>query len=153
MLRTFAIDKLAELLAFGEGSPVTGERAKNFTGGVVRIQDLAEEARLAGIAELAGIDVYAVTFDPGARTRPHVHPNEQLLYFVDGTGFVAFPGEGEQIVEEGEAVIVPPCELHMHGATETAAVCHLAVRMVAATNWSPHVPSKWKKYVLQEHRH
>src|SRR5215210_2228636 len=55
----------------------------------------------------AGADVVVVFFDPGARTRPHVHPADQVLYFISGRGFVAFPGEEDQEIDEGGVFIVP----------------------------------------------
>jgi quercetin dioxygenase-like cupin family protein len=76
------------------------EHPENFIGRV-RVIDLAREAGLTGI------DVLAVFFDADARTKPHVHQTEQLLYFVRGTGFVVFPGQEEQAVDEGGVVIIP----------------------------------------------
>jgi quercetin dioxygenase-like cupin family protein len=90
--------------------------------------------------------VVVVFFDAGARTRPHIHPTDQVLHFISGRGFVAFPGEEEQEVEEGRVFIVPGGALHMHGATNRGAVRHLAVRAAGKTNWDPALPAEWRSW-------
>ena len=112
---------------------------ENFIGRV-RMQNLAQ------LAGSTGVEAFAVFFDAGARTRPHVHPTDQLLHFVHGDGFVVFPGEDEQRVKEGGIVIVPAGLLHMHGATEDAPICHLALRAPGPTDWSPPVPDEWRRF-------
>ena len=115
-----------------------------FTGRV-RMQNFAK-AGGAGKLELL-----AVHFDAGAHTRPHIHPSEQVLYFVRGSGFVAFPGEERQLVQEGGIVVIPGGVVHMHGATEDAPVCHVALRAAdGPTNWRPDgVPDEWQEYATQ----
>jgi quercetin dioxygenase-like cupin family protein len=111
----------------------------NFTGRV-RMQNFARE----GGAE--GIEYLAVFFDAGARTRPHAHSTDQILYFVRGSGFVAFPGEQERRVAEGEIVAIPAGVVHMHGATDDEPICHLAVRAAGPTDWQPEVPPEWERW-------
>ncbi len=108
--------------------------------GRVRMQNLAA----AGGA--AGLELLAVFFDAGARTRPHVHPSDQVLYFVHGSGFVAFPGEEEQRVEEGGIVVIPAGKVHMHGATDEGPICHVATRAPGETDWHPSVPDEWRRF-------
>ncbi len=135
MLKVFRIDEAYDRLCQAdEDGEFAPPHPENFRG-TVRIKDLARHA------ELTGIDVLAVFFDADARTKPHVHQTEQLLYFVRGNGFVAFPGQAEQVVDEGGIVIVPACELHMHGATEAGPTCHVAARLPSKTNLTPHVVS------------
>ena len=112
-----------------------------FTGRV-RMQNLAKEGG-AGKLELL-----AVHFDAGAHTRPHTHPSEQVLYFVRGSGFVWFPGEERQRVPEGGIVVVPGGVVHMHGATDDEAICHVALRAAdGPTDWKPPgVPDEWREY-------
>jgi autoinducer 2-degrading protein len=90
-----------------------------------------------------GVEVVAVFFEAGARTRPHVHPTDQVLHFISGTGFVAFPGEDDQHIGKGMVLVVPAGMLHMHGATSRGAVCHLAVRAAGQTDWEPDLPGEW----------
>jgi len=111
----------------------------NFIGRV-RMQNLA------AAGDAGGIELLAVFFDAGARTRPHIHPTDQVLYFVRGSGFVVFPGEEEQRVEEDGLVVVPAGELHMHGATDEEPICHLALRAPGITDWDPPVPDEWRQF-------
>jgi quercetin dioxygenase-like cupin family protein len=111
----------------------------NFTGRV-RMQNLAAAG---GTDEL---DYLAVHFDAGAHTRPHIHATDQVLCFVLGSGFVWLAGEERQLVEEGHVVVIPAGVVHMHGATDDEAICHLAVRAPGLTDWSPPVPDEWRQY-------
>jgi len=91
----------------------------------------------------ASVDVVAVFFESAARTRPHIHTTAQVLHFIKGTGFVAFPGEENQEVGEGGVVIVPAGSLHMHGATSRGEVWQLAVKGAGETDWAPILPAEW----------
>jgi quercetin dioxygenase-like cupin family protein len=72
--------------------------------------------------------VFAVHFDAGARTRPHVHHSGQVLHITEGRGIVAGPS-GRQVVLPGDVVTVEPDEWHWHGATPTSAMSHLTVQV------------------------
>jgi quercetin dioxygenase-like cupin family protein len=111
----------------------------NFSGRV-RMQNLAAAG---GTAEL---EYLAVHFDAGAHTRPHSHSTDQVLCFVQGSGFVWLAGEERQLVEEGNVVVIPAGVVHMHGATGAAPICHLAVRAPGPTDWSPPVPDEWRTF-------
>ena len=112
----------------------------NFVGRV-RMQNIAADPGADGL------EYFAVHFDAGAHTRPHTHATDQVLCFVRGSGFVWIAGEERQLVEEGSIVAVPAGVLHMHGATDDEAICHLAVRAPGPTDWSPPVPDEWRQYV------
>ncbi len=114
----------------------------NFTGRV-QMQNLAKE----GGAEK--LEMLAVFFDAGAHTRPHTHPSEQVLQFVHGGGFVWLAGHGRQRVDEGSIVVIPGGVVHMHGATENGAICHIALRAAdGPTDWAPaDVPEDWQQYL------
>jgi quercetin dioxygenase-like cupin family protein len=112
-------------------------------------QNFAGRVRLQNLAEQGGagkLELLAVHFDPGAHTRPHTHPSEQVLFFVRGSGFVWFPGEERQRVPEGGIVVVPAGVVHMHGATDDGPICHVALRAAdGPTNWAPDdVPDDWR---------
>ena len=111
----------------------------DFTGRV-RMQNLAAAG---GTDEL---DYLAVHFDAGAHTRPHTHATDQVLCFIQGSGFVWLAGEERQLVAEGHVVVVPAGVVHMHGATDDEAICHLAVRAPGPTDWSPPVPDDWRGF-------
>ena len=127
------------VIRLAEGQAGEPPDPNNFIGRV-RMQNLA------AAGDAGGIELLAVFFDAGARTRPHIHPTDQVLYFVSGSGFVVFPGEEEQRVEEGGLVVVPAGELHMHGATGEEPICHLALRAPGITDWDPPVPDEWRQF-------
>jgi quercetin dioxygenase-like cupin family protein len=115
---------------------------QNFTGRV-RMQNLARDG---GATKL---ELLAVHFDAGAHTRPHTHPSEQVLFFARGSGFVWLAGGERQPVDEGGIVVVPGGIVHMHGATDDAPICHVALRAAdGPTDWAPtDVPGEWRQYL------
>jgi quercetin dioxygenase-like cupin family protein len=129
-----------EVQRIDEAKAAPPPEPENFIGRV-RMQNLA------GIGGTSELEYLAVFFDRGSRTRPHIHPSDQVLFFVRGSGFVVFPGEDEQPIEEGGIVVVAAGLLHMHGATEAEPICHLAVRAPGPTDWSPSVPDDWRRFV------
>ncbi len=83
--------------------------------------------------------VFRVSFEPGARTNWHTHPEGQILYVVAGTGRAQ--SEGGQIVamNTGDAVYFAPGEKHWHGAAPESFMVHVAINPAArsdgATEW------------------
>lgn len=74
--------------------------------------------------------VFAVHFDAGARTRPHVHRSGQVLHITEGPGVVA-GRTTRQVVLPGDVVTVEPGEWHWHGGTRESAMSHLTVQVTA----------------------
>lgn len=72
-----------------------------------------------------------VHFDAGARTKPHVHHQGQILHIVSGRGVVA-DRHGRRVVEPGETIIVGPDEWHWHGGLAHSAMTHLVVQYPGA---------------------
>jgi quercetin dioxygenase-like cupin family protein len=75
-----------------------------------------------------GPAVFAVHFDAGARTKPHVHHTGQVLYVTQGEGIVA-DRDGRHVVRPGDVITVRYDEWHWHGATPTTAMTHLTVQI------------------------
>jgi len=76
---------------------------------------------------LGGLQPAAVvTFSPGARLNFHTHTCEQVLYVTDGVGILATEQE-EYVVKPGTIILIPPGEVHWHGATEDTSFTHVAV--------------------------
>ncbi len=75
-----------------------------------------------------GPAVFAVHFEAGARTRPHLHHSGQVLYVTDGEGIVA-TREGRQTVRPGDVITVGRDEWHWHGGTPGSPMTHLTVQM------------------------
>ncbi|MFB3738031.1 MAG: cupin domain-containing protein [Candidatus Velamenicoccus archaeovorus] len=93
------------------------------------------------------LEILAVFFERGARTIPHVHSTDQLLYFVEGVGVVGTIGR-RVVYRPGGMAIVPANEWHWHGATPGSPVCHLSIRPGGATVWAPDVPMHdWETYM------
>lgn len=99
---------------------------------------------LIGADQSKELELLAVYFSAGARTRPHIHEKDQVLHFVEGKGIVATEKE-KRICGAGDIVTVPAGEWHWHGATREQAACHISIRQPGGTNWD--VDSKnWADY-------
>ena len=93
------------------------------------------------------LEILAVYFDAGSRTKPHIHSTEQLLYFLEGEGVVADRTVRRRYRAGGMAVI-PAGEWHWHGATDDHATCHLSIRPGGPSTWPPDVPMEdWDSYM------
>ena len=114
------------------------------------------EERMTGHVELRSVTealdihtmrVNCVRFAPGARSRPHSHDADQVLYFVAGRGVVAVDGGPDQLVEVGEMVCLPANTIHMHGAAPGSAATHLSLMPVQHTNdFDGPCPPGWEHY-------
>ena len=71
--------------------------------------------------------VFAVHFEAGARTRPHVHRSGQVLHIAAGRGIVAGRA-GRQVVLPGDVITVEPDEWHWHGGTPDSSMTHLSIQ-------------------------
>src|SRR6478672_2545547 len=79
-----------------------------FTGPVA-IQELVNDSQ----ADL--LRVTAVTFDDGARNKPHRHSTDQVLVATAGSGFVATDDE-ELALAPGDVALIAKNTRHWHGA-------------------------------------
>jgi quercetin dioxygenase-like cupin family protein len=125
------------------GGPVKISRASDtptqpldteyFTGPGWR-RDLARLETPAGSA-------LVVHFEAGTRNHWHRHRGGQVLYVLEGTGWVATRGDGEVRIGQGDLVYAPPDEEHWHGASETEPMTHLALSF-GETDWPEPVPER-----------
>ncbi|MBN8198619.1 (R)-mandelonitrile lyase [Thalassospira povalilytica] len=76
-----------------------------------------------------------VTFEPGARTAWHTHPLGQTVIVTSGLGWAQREGEAKKEIRPGDIVWFAPGEKHWHGASESAAMTHIAI--AEAVNGSP----------------
>lgn len=90
------------------------------------------------------LEILAVYFDAGARTRPHIHEKDQVLHFIAGKGIVATETE-RKICTIGDIVIIPGGTWHWHGATRGEAMCHISIRQPGTTNWTVGMKN-WSEY-------
>ncbi len=81
------------------------------------------------------LNTLGVMFSPGARTAWHRHVDGQVLYVAHGSGIVANE-DGERVqVTAGDAVIIPPGEVHWHGAAADSHMMHLSLTTGGPTEW------------------
>src|ERR1700742_1897479 len=61
------------------------------------------------------LQINVLYFKPGERSRPHIHPYDQVLFYGGGTGVVAVGGGEDQIVPTGSFAILPADVVHKIG--------------------------------------
>jgi quercetin dioxygenase-like cupin family protein len=81
------------------------------------------------------LDLLNVSFSAGARTRPHMHQQDQVLHILEGQGIVATETE-KQVVSAGDVILIPRGTWHWHGATRTSAMSHISVMKRGQTEWA-----------------
>lgn len=89
---------------------------------------------LVGADASGEVELLAVYFSAGARTRPHIHERDQALHFIEGQGIVATAGEKVH-TSAGDIVTVPAGLWHWHGASRDAAATHISIKQPGPTNW------------------
>ena len=57
------------------------------------------------------------TFEPGARTKWHLHPDGQIILALGGTGYHQEQGSPRKILRKGDVVTCFPNVPHWHGAS------------------------------------
>jgi len=87
------------------------------------------EAAPAGSSPDVG--VFRVSFEPGARTNWHTHPEGQILHVIAGAGRAATEGGPVTEIKTGDVVYFAPNEKHWHGAASDAFMVHLAINPAA----------------------
>ncbi|NMR33229.1 cupin domain-containing protein [Chryseobacterium aquaticum] len=73
------------------------------------------------------ITIGNVTFEPGARTKWHLHPGGQILLVTDGVGYYQEKGQSKKILHKGDVIKCPPNIEHWHGASVDSHFSHLAI--------------------------
>jgi quercetin dioxygenase-like cupin family protein len=92
-----------------------------------------------------GTHVRHVRFDPGARSRPHVHFFDQLLLFLE-PGIVAVDGGPDRRTAAGEYVLIPAEVIHMHGATPDAPSSHVSIQTGLESDFACALPAAWEHW-------
>jgi quercetin dioxygenase-like cupin family protein len=83
------------------------------------------------------IAVGSVTFEPGARTKWHLHPDGQIILALSGTGYYQEQGSPKKILYKGDVVTCPPNIPHWHGASSDKEFVQIAItsRLKGPTEW------------------
>ena len=68
-----------------------------------------------------------VTFEPGARSKWHLHPAGQILLVTDGVGYYQEKGQLKKILRKGDVIKCPPNVPHWHGASADTAFVQVAI--------------------------
>ena len=101
----------------------------NYFDGEVKFQALVSSA------DSDDLDILCVYFSAGARTRPHIHHQDQVLHIIEGQGIVA--GETEKhVVSMGDVITIPKGTWHWHGATRASAMSHISTMKRGQTDWT-----------------
>ena len=81
--------------------------------------------------------VGSVTFEPGARTKWHIHPGGQILLVTEGIGYYQEKGFSKKTLKKGDVVKCPPNTPHWHGASVTSFFVQIAITNTqnGATIW------------------
>lgn len=102
---------------FPKGEKVTNN---NFTGNVW-LKMLGQDEQLLTIR------IGNVTFEPGARTKWHLHPGGQIILVTEGIGYYQEKGQMKKILHKGDVIKCPPNVEHWHGASPDSHLVHLAI--------------------------
>ena len=73
-----------------------------------------------------------VHFAAGSRNKMHNHTSDQILVVTEGTGTVATE-QVEQIVTEGDVILIPAGENHWHGAPGETPMAHITIQKKGST--------------------
>jgi quercetin dioxygenase-like cupin family protein len=90
---------------------------------------------LVSLTDSDELDLLNVSFSAGARTRPHIHQQDQVLHIIEGQGIVATQTE-KQAVSAGDVILISRGTWHWHGATRTSAMSHISVMKRGQTEWA-----------------
>ncbi len=103
------------------GSQPSSKGSAEYFTGSVRVDPLFQ------VNDPARPIVISVTFEPGARTAWHAHPEGQILIITSGAGLAQSRDGPVEEIRPGDVVWIPPGEEHWHGATPATAMTHIAI--------------------------
>jgi len=120
-------NKAGTLSVFPRGSTIKSDNFK----GTAYLQTLMDADSLNPTS------VGNVSFEPGARTRWHVHPGGQILLAMEGVGYYQEKGQAKKILRKGDVIKCPTNVPHWHGASVDTAFVQVAItnRHLGETVW------------------
>lgn len=83
--------------------------------------------RLSNSDSTFNYNIVVGTFAAGANLNWHVHPAEQQLLIIEGTGYYQQRGKALQIVNKGDNIKCLPGVEHWHAATPENGVTYLVI--------------------------
>jgi quercetin dioxygenase-like cupin family protein len=99
-----------------------------------------DPSRGAGTWNTYAGNVSMLRYESGARSHWHSHSGGQLLFIVEGEGWVQARGETAVSVGPGDAVSIAPGEVHWHGAKARAPMAQLAATTGKPTWFEESMP-------------
>jgi quercetin dioxygenase-like cupin family protein len=119
--------QLGTTTIFPKGNKINNN---NFTG-TVYLQNLMDADSLNPAS------VGNVTFEPGARTKWHLHPGGQILLVIDGVGYYQEKGQPKKTLRKGDVIKCPANVPHWHGASADTGFVQVAItnRHLGETVW------------------
>jgi quercetin dioxygenase-like cupin family protein len=94
---------------------------------------------LLAAAQPLATSVAVVRFETGVRNYWHSHAGGQVIYVIEGDGWVQARRSEAQRIHVGDTVVTDPNEEHWHGAGRTGPFAHL-VDNVGETRWLEAAP-------------
>ena len=88
--------------------------------------------------------VGSVTFEPGARTNWHLHPDGQIILAIGGVGYYQEEGSPKKTLQKGDVVKCPPNVPHWHGASPDEEFVQIAI------TGRENGPTEWLRAVTEE---
>lgn len=119
---------------FPKGEKITND---NFVGNAWLYQAVQSDS-------LNQTAVGSVTFEPGARTKWHLHPAGQILIATGGVGYYQEKGSPKRLLRKGDVVKCPPNVPHWHGASRDQQFVQISITS------SQNGPTVWQQAVSDE---
>lgn len=116
-LASVSCNGAADNQVFPKGNKITNS---NFTG-------TAYLQPLIAADSLNQTSVGNVAFEPGARTKWHIHPAGQILLVTGGTGYYQEKGSAKKILRKGDVIKCAPNVAHWHGASIDSIFIQIAI--------------------------
>ena len=101
----------------------------NFTGSVNRVEENPQAS------------VVHIHFEPGARTKWHMHQGGQIILLEDGVGRTQLKGGPVKELHAGDTTYAPPGVAHWHGAAPDKAATQFNVAR-GTTTWLDEVTER-----------
>lgn len=99
--------------------------------------------RISEILKVPEIRVYYIDLGTNAKSKLHVHENDQIVIVLKGRGSVVLfskYNEGKNAVEgtveisEGDAVLIPAGQVHSHETAESG-LCSVSIMVQGKSSW------------------
>ncbi len=110
------INESADII-FPKGEKITNN---NFKGNAWLQQLVSNDS-------IYNMQVGNVTFEPGARTNWHLHPDGQILLVTGGIGYYQEKGSQKKIIRKGDVITCPANMPHWHGASKDSEFIQIAI--------------------------